>query len=134
MAHEFLSDDWMEAVKAIRDKHADGALPVPFKIKMNQVITGAPFTEEAIHVYMDTSDGTMRMDKGALDAPEVTITTDWETARKLFVDQDQAAGMEAFMAGKIKVEGDMTRLMMMNAAPPDETAKAVAAEIREITA
>ena len=25
VAHEFLSDDWMEAVKAIRDKHADEA-------------------------------------------------------------------------------------------------------------
>jgi hypothetical protein len=134
VAHEFLSDEWMEAVKAIRDKYADGASPVPYKIRMNQVITGAPFTQEDIRVYMDTTDGTMKMDKGALECPEVTVTTDWETARKLFVDQDQAAGMQAFMAGKIKVEGDMTKLMMMNAAPPDETARAVAAEIKEITA
>jgi putative sterol carrier protein len=134
VTHEFLSDDWMEAVKAIRDKHAAEAGPIPYKIKLNQVITGAPFTDEDVRLYMDTTDGTMHMDKGSLDAPEVTVTTDYETARKLFVDQDQAAGMQAFMAGKIKVEGDMTKLMMMNAAQPDEAAKTVAAGIKEITA
>ena len=74
------------------------------------------------------------MEKGELEDAEVTISTDWETARKIFVDQDQAAGMQAFMSGKIKVEGDMTKLMMMNAVPPDELAKTVAAEIKEITA
>jgi len=135
VAHEFLSDDWMEAVKAVRDKYADQAPPVPYKIRMNQVISGAPFNDGAdIHIYMDTSDGTMTLDKGELEDPEVTVSTDWETARKIFVDQDQAAGMQAFMSGKIKVQGDMTKLMMMNAVPPDEVAKSVAAEIKEMTA
>jgi len=133
VTHEFLSDDWMEAVKAIRDKHAAEAGPIPYKIKMNQVITGAPFTDEDVRLYMDTTDGTMHMDKGALDAPEVTVTTDYETARKLFVDQDQAAGMQAFMAGKIKVQGDMTKLMAMQSGPVDPTAQEVAAKIKEIT-
>jgi hypothetical protein len=101
---------------------------------MNQDITDAPFTDDEIHVYMDTTDGTMQMDKGELDDADLTITTDWETARKLFVDQDQAAGMQAFLAGKVKVTGDITKLMLMNAALPDETAKAVAAEIKDLTA
>jgi hypothetical protein len=83
---------------------------------------------------MDTTDGTMRMDKGQLDDADLTITTDWETARKLFVDQDQAAGMQAFLAGKVKVTGDITKLVLMNATMPDETAKAVAAEIKDLTA
>jgi hypothetical protein len=38
------------------------------------------------------------------------------------------------MSGKIKVQGDMTKLMMMNAVPPDEIAKQVAAEIKDLTA
>ena len=135
MPHEFLSDDWMEAVKAIRDKYADQAPEVPYKIRMNQVISGAPFNDGAdIHIYMDTTDGKMTLEKGELEEPEVTVSTDWDTARKIFVDQDQAAGMQAFMSGKIKVQGDMTKLMMMNAAPPDEVAKSVAAEIKEMTA
>jgi putative sterol carrier protein len=133
VAHDFLSDEWMEAVQAIRAKYEDEASPVPYKIRMNQIITGAPFTDEDVHLYLDTSDGTMKMGKGQLDDPEVTITTDFETARKIFVDGDQAAGMQAFMSGKIKVDGDMTKLMMMNAVPADEAARNVAAEIKAIT-
>ena len=134
MAYEFLSDEWMEAVEAIRDKYADQAAPSPYQIRMNQIISGAPFAEGAdVLLYMDTTDGTMKMGKGELDEPEVTVSTDWETARRIFVDQDQAAGMQAFMNGKIRVQGDMTKLMMMNAVPPDDVAKAVAAEVKEIT-
>ena len=135
MAHEFLSDGWFQAIHEIRDKYADEAPKVPYSIKMNQVITGAPFTGGAdINLFLDTSDGTMIMEKGELDTPELTLTTDWETARKIFVEQDQAAGMQAFMSGKIKVQGDMMKMMQMNAVPPDDFAKKVAAEIKDITA
>jgi hypothetical protein len=130
---QFLTPEWWEAVHAIRDKYADQASPVPYKIKLNQAITGAPFGDGEVRFHIDTTDGTMRMQPGALDDPEVTVTTDYETARKIIVEQDQAAAMQAFMSGKIKVQGDMTKLMMMQGAPPDETAKAVATEIKAIT-
>jgi putative sterol carrier protein len=43
--------------------------------------------------------------------------------------------MQAFMQGRIKVEGDITRLMMMQTAiPQTDTAAVVAAEIKSITA
>ena len=32
------------------------------------------------------------MELGELDGADLTVTTDYETARKVFVDQDQAAG------------------------------------------
>jgi hypothetical protein len=135
VVHEFLSDEWMDAVKAIRDKYADQAQPLPYKVKMNQVITGAPFDGGAdILLSLDTTDGTMQMEKGELEDPEVTVSTDWETARTIFVDQDQAAVMQAFMSGKIKVQGDMTKLILMNAVPPDELTRTIAAEVKEITA
>jgi putative sterol carrier protein len=41
--------------------------------------------------------------------------------------------MQAFMAGKIKVQGDMTKLMAMQSAPPDPAAQQVAQRIKEIT-
>jgi SCP-2 sterol transfer family len=135
VVHEFLSDEWMEAAKAIRDQYADRAQPLPYKVKMNQVITGAPFDDGAdILLTLDTTDGTMQMEKGELEDPEVTISTDWETARAIFVDQDQAAVMQAFMSGKIKVQGDMTKLILMNAVPPDELTRTIAAEVKAITA
>jgi putative sterol carrier protein len=41
--------------------------------------------------------------------------------------------MQAFMAGKIKVQGDMTKLMAMQSGVVDPAAAEVAAKIAEIT-
>ena len=56
----------------------------------------------------------------------------YAVAKKLFVDGDQAAGMQAFMSGQIKVEGDMSKLMAMGQG--GGTDPAIAAKIKEITA
>jgi putative sterol carrier protein len=132
--HDFLSDDWVEAVKEIRNRYADEASPVSYKLRLNQVITAVPFGDGERRIHIDTTDGTMVLDLGELENPDATITTDYDTAKKLFVDQDQAAAMQAFMAGKIKIQGDMTKIMAMQGAPVDEVAKKVADEIKAITA
>ena len=134
MPHPFLSDEWLAEAKAIREKYAGQGTPIGHKIKMNQVITGVPFGSGELQLYMDTSSGEIDMEKGALDDADVTVTTDYETARKIFVDQDPQAGMQAFMSGKIKVQGDMMKLMQMQSTAPDETSKKVADEIKAITA
>jgi putative sterol carrier protein len=41
--------------------------------------------------------------------------------------------MQAFMAGKIKVQGDMTKLMAMSQGTPDPVQAEIAAKIQEIT-
>jgi hypothetical protein len=133
MSHPFLSDEWLSEARAIREKYAGQSSSVPHKIKMNQVITGAPFGEGDVEIWMDTTSGHVVLEKGRLEDADVTVTTDYETARKIFVDQDPQAGMQAFMAGKIKVQGDMMKLMQMQASAPDETAKKVADEIKAIT-
>ncbi len=135
MTHQFLSDEWMAAAKAIREKYADQATKVTSSIRMNQVITEVPFGEGTVNLFLDTSSGDVVMESGALDTPDLTMTTDWETARKIFVDQDQAAGMQAFMSGKIKVQGDMMKMMAMQTSmPQDDVAKKIADEIKDITA
>ncbi len=136
--HEFLSPAWMEAARAIREKYADQATKVTVSIRMNQVITEVPEAvnggETVLKTYMDTSGGDVKMELGELEAADLTVTTDYATAYKLFVEQDQAAGMQAFMAGKIKVQGDMMKMMAMQTAmPQDEIAKTIAQEIKSIT-
>jgi len=42
--------------------------------------------------------------------------------------------MQAFMAGKVKVQGDMTKLMAMQTATPNPDAQAFAEKVKEITA
>jgi len=135
MTHAFLSDDWLAAARAIREKYADLAAQVTTSIRMNQVITDVPFGEGTLNLTLDTSSGNVVMELGALESPDLTVTTDYDTARKVFVDQDQAAGMQAFMAGKIKVQGDMMKMMALQTAmPSDEIARKISAEIKDLTA
>jgi putative sterol carrier protein len=137
MTYEFLSHEWMDAARTIREKYADQAAAVTTSIRMNQVITDVPESLHAngeLRVYMDTSSGAVVMEIGELETPDLTLTTDYATAKALFVDQDQAAGMQAFMTGKIKVQGDMMKMMAMQTAmPQDDVAKTIAQEIKDIT-
>jgi len=125
----------MEAARSIRLKYQSQTAPVSVSIRMNQVITDVPFGDGVIKAFTDTSSGEVVMDLGELDSPDLTVTTDYDTALKIVVEQDQAAAMQAFMAGKVKVQGDMMKMMAMQSSmPQDDTAKAIAAEIRSITA
>ena len=130
--YPFLSDEWIAEAKKIRDEAGSGgAAPAP--MKMNQIITDVPFGDGTINAHMDTTSGSLDMDTGHLDDAEVTITIDYATAKAIFVEQNQQAGMQAFMSGKIKVQGDMTKMMAMGQAAPDPAAADIAAKIKEIT-
>jgi len=134
MTYPFLSTTWMDAAKAIRSNYAGQAPKITAVIRINQVITDVPFGEGTILAYMDTSSGEMEVELGALENPDATVTTDWATARAIFGLNDQAAAMQAFMGGKIKVAGDMMKMMAMQTSIPqsDITAK-IAEEIKNIT-
>ena len=106
----------------------------PVAVRVNQVITDVPFGPGQVEAYMDTSSGSLEMDLGQLPDPDVTVTTDYATARTILVEQDPQLTMQAFMTGRVKVEGDMLKMMTLQASmPQDETARLVAEEIRAIT-
>lgn len=135
MSHPFLSDEWIAAARDIRHRFADRVPPIEARLRINVVTTKVPFGEGIIHGHIDTSEGMLNMELGLLEAADLTVTTDYDTARQLFVDQDPAASMQAFLSGKIKVEGDITQLVMMQTSlPHTESTHEVAAEIRRITA
>jgi putative sterol carrier protein len=134
MPHPFLSDEWMTAAKEIRQKYAGQTTKVTQSLKINQIVTGVPFGEGTVESYLDTSSGDVVMDLGRLEDADVTVTTDYATAKAIFVDQDPAAGMQAFMTGKIQVQGDMMKLMAMQTAmPTDDASRQIAEEIKTIT-
>ena len=134
MAYQFLSDEWMVAAREIRARYQDDSIKIPVGVRMNQIITGVPFGEGTVATYTDTTSGSLDIDLGHLETVDVTVTTDYTTARNIFVEQDPNFTMQAFMSGKIKVEGDMLKMMALQAAmPQDEIAKTIAAEIKTIT-
>ncbi|MCZ7631049.1 MAG: SCP2 sterol-binding domain-containing protein [Microthrixaceae bacterium] len=127
--YKFLSDEWVEAARKIRDELSDEEAATPHKVKMNQVVTGVPFGDGTIHAHMDSTSGQLDMGLGHIEDPELTVTLVYETAKAILVDGNPQAGMQAFMAGQIKVEGDMTKLMAMQQPPTDPTALANAQKI-----
>jgi len=129
----FLTEEWVAEAKAIRERHAGEAAPPAHTMKMNQVITDVPFGEGTVQSHIDSTGGEMRMDLGHLDDPDLTVTLDYETAKAILVDGNPQAGMQAFMAGKIKVDGDMTKLMALQSGVVDPAALKVAQEIQAIT-
>ena len=135
MAHPFLSAEWVDAARTVRERHVANAAPISTAVRINLVVNGGPFGDGPINSYVDTTSGTLVMELGQLDDPDVTVTTDYETAKSLFLATDPAAGMQAFMSGKLVVQGDMMKLVALPAlAASDPAAQAASAEIREITA
>ena len=132
--YPFLSDEWLEAAKSIREEYAGKTQPPAHAVRMNQIITEVPFGDGTIEAHMDTSGGEMTMDMGHLESPDLTVTLDYPTAKAILVDGNPQAGMQAFMAGKIKVQGDMTKMMALQSGAPDPTQAEIAAKIKEITA
>jgi hypothetical protein len=133
MPHLFLSDDWIAAARAIREQHGASTAAGP-AVRMNLTVTGVPFGAGTVQSYIDTSSGTAEMELGQLEEADVSLTTDYDTARTIFVLQDQAAGMQAFMTGKVVVQGDMMQLLALNASlGGDPRAADVAAEIFAMT-
>ena len=133
--YPFLSDEWIEAAKAIRDEYRGKVRPMAHSMKMNQIITDVPFGTGTIESHMDTSSGEIQLEFGHLESPDLTVTMDYATAKAIIVEGNPAAGMQAFMAGKIRVQGDMSKLMAMqgSSSEPDPMAAEAAARIQAIT-
>ena len=132
-AHPFLSPEWIDAARKIREELKGKATTTPPPFRMNQVVTEVPFGDGTINAHTDTTSGDLAMDLGHIEGAEVTVTLPYEVARKILVDGDQQAAMQAFMQGQIKVEGDLTKLMALQTAQVDPIALEAATRIRAIT-
>ena len=130
----FLSDEWIAAAHEIRERYQGDLPEITISVRINQVITDVPFGDGTVHAFVDTSSGGFELALGELDEPDAVLMTDYDTAKAMMVDQDPTVAMQSFMAGKIKVQGDMMKLMAMQTAmPSNEFSQQLAADIRAIT-
>jgi hypothetical protein len=132
--HEFLCPEWVDAATAIRDEYADRLGAPPVAIRVNLVVTDAPFSDDVVLAYNDTSDGETMAELGVLDDPDLTLTVEHSTARSVFLGKDPSTALEAYMTGRIKVDGDMSKLFALQAQSVDPVAAEIAVRIAEITA
>ena len=129
--HPFLSDPWFDEVRRLHDA-AGGAAPEGAEVRMNLVIQATPFDDD-LAMHLAVAGGRADWGKGHLDDAEVTLTLAYDTARAIFVEGNPQAAIEAFMAGRIIVQGDITKLMVMQPTGPGSPAGDLTKMLQEIT-
>ncbi len=129
MGQQFLSDGWFDEVKKIADAAGDLELPDVVKdLQINLEVSDGPDGTIEAHIAGGS------FGKGWVPDAPTKLKLSYELAGKLFIEQDQAAGMQAFMSGQIQVEGDMGKMMAMQAGGgPTEKQKKVQEQIRAMT-
>ncbi len=127
MRFEFLSDDWFTKVDELMAAAGDLQIPPAMKaVAVNVTVTG------------DKGDTQLFMRDGLFvrghQVAATTLTLDVELARKIFIHADAAAGVQAFLTGEIKVEGDLAQLVAMQTVEPSAPQQRLTKEIAAITA
>lgn len=133
--YAFLSDDWFAEARRIVDEQAI-QIPGEARLSMNLVVTESPNAESAPGeqlLHIGTDNGSADWGPGHLDSADLTLTTDYTTARDIFMSANPQTAMQAFMEGKVKLQGDLTRLMAAQAVGSGPGAPGLAAALSEMT-
>ena len=104
---KFLSQEWLDESKALA---ADQPERPGASAKMQYVVTGGP--DGDVSYYWVLENGKLLESKvGTLDDAEVTLTQSYDDAVK--VQKGELDANAAFMQGRVKVTGNMAKLMAL---------------------
>jgi putative sterol carrier protein len=109
VAVKFLSDEWAQAFTEAMNASEDFKQAAGSQSSKVQNVVNAPDGEK--HFYLKLENGQVEVGTGDLADSEATITQDYDTAVALF--KNELTGTAAYMSGKIKVQGDLMKLMQM---------------------
>ncbi len=106
---KFLSEEWaQEATNALNShegfKNAIGAADLGIQFST----TDAPDGE--VDYYLSTSGGNATLALGTLEGADVTVKQNYDTAAA--IAKGELNTQTAFMTGKLKVSGNLAKLMM----------------------
>ena len=116
--YAFLSPEWIEAARSLRAAHLDEAGEPTLTMRMNLTVEAVPHGDGVVEAHVDTTGGLVEIDLGHLESADVKVSLDYDTARAVLIDNDAEAAMGAFMAGRVRVEGDMTKLLAYQSMAP----------------
>jgi putative sterol carrier protein len=124
---KWLSQEWLDETR----KMAEGQPERPgATARMQYVVTGGP--DGDIDYYWVLQDGKLiQADLGKLDDAEVTLTTGYSDALK--IQKGELDANAAFMQGKVKVTGNMAKVMSLLPITNSPEYKQLQNEIAEIT-
>ena len=113
MGVQFLSDEWAQAVQdALNGNDAFKAAIGSQAAKVQQVVN-TPDGEK--RYWFKLEGGSASLGTGDLEGgADATITQDYETAVAL--SKNELTGTAAYMSGKLRVSGDLMKLMQLQGA------------------
>ena len=123
----FLTDEWFQQADQARAEV--GPFDTGTPAKLNLVVTADDGETQA---HLDTTEG-FAMGPGHLDDADATLTMPADVAQKIFVDGDGSAAMTAFMGGKLKVTGNMGKVMGLQGALAKPEATTLRDKIKAFT-
>ena len=91
------------------------------------------FITRQLKVAVDLAINGGKLEKGHNAGATTTLTMPGDVMRKVFLEFDMNAAMQAFMSGQIKAQGDMTKLMALQTARPSAEQKALFAQVVAIS-
>jgi len=125
---KFLSDEWFAKVKEITEEAGDIEVPGALKdLTFNLTVALPEGGDRKIHMHAG------QFAEGHKAGAPVTISLPADAARKIFLEADAQAGMQAFMSGQMRVEGDVTKLMVLQTVQPTDDLKDLMTDILDIT-
>lgn len=125
---KILTQEWFTQVDELTTKAGDLNLPPAIKtMAINLQVTDSENKEINAAFY----DGTIH--QGLKEGAPTTLKLDTDTLKAVFLDRDINRAIEAFMSGKIRVEGDMGQLMAIQTASPSAEQKQLFKDILAIT-
>jgi hypothetical protein len=135
MGTAFLSPEWLAEVDQLRAS-TDGLLIPPGMggMAVDLQITDDPAGDGRYH--LEGAPGGLAIKAGPGEAPAATVHMTYALAKAMFVNADQAAVMQGFSSGAMRIDGDMTKLMALaqGLASVDATRTAFEAQIKSLTA
>ena len=109
---QFLSDEYLaNATDALAAHSGFGAAIANAELALQFNVSDAPDGE--IMYFITVSDGVAHMASGSLADADVTISNTYDTA--VDISKGDLNTQMAFMTGKLKVEGNMAKLLMNQA-------------------
>ena len=110
---QFLTEEWLSALTETVNGH-DGfkSAIANVDLTLQFEVTDAPEGTEARY-YVGVGDGSAEIIAGDADDPDATITNDYDTATA--ISKGDLNTQMAFMTGKLKVTGNMAKIMMNQA-------------------
>jgi putative sterol carrier protein len=124
---KWLSQEWLDETRKMSESQPErpGATA-----RMQYVVTGGP--DGDVEYFWVLEDGKLKEAKvGKLDDAEVTLTTGYEDAKK--IQKGELDANAAFMQGKVKVTGNMAKVMSLLPITNSPEYKQLQTEIAAIT-